>query len=258
MILTLLPYPSFAESAGSLHPRHLNAQRADVLSIATVLIRSDVTEGTGPSILMWEGYGLALTAYGIAVCDEWRARGHKDTMKDQLLDLVGERLGMTPGAVEGIADQALLERETEWNSLHKLPPWLGNEDVHNSHRAYLLRSNVPKWYRQWGWEDLDIKRGLVWPSVGPDDEVVLSYSSEPVAGTGPQDKKGRRDMPTRTDVVSALREKGYDGPVSYSKPRLEEMLATVESGGTIDAPRRGRPKGNGDDPKEGDLPPSGA
>lgn len=57
---------------------------------------------------------------------------------------------------------------------------------------------------------------------------------------------------TRNQLIEVLGQKGYDGPVSYGKTRLVEILVAVENGtlDELDFPRRGRPK-QGDDSKEG-------
>ena len=262
MVLTLLPYESFSESARVLDRALLSRQRLDGLEIIDALVATppEASSAVDPGVAMWGGYGIALTTYILACCNEWTGRGYRDGVKSKVLKRVGARLNMSPEAVEGAAHQDLLALEAEWgNSLHMLPPWLGLDELHTSHQAYLLRKN-PGWYRKYGW-DVDDSRPLVWPSVGEDGQVVVSYASEPVNGTGPEaEMKGRSGM-TRTDVVASLREKGYEGPVSYSKTRLVEMLSTVEAGGTIDIPRRGRPKQQEDaaangDTQEGDLRPT--
>lgn len=48
----------------------------------------------------------------------------------------------------------------------------------------------------------------------------------------------------RGDLVDALRAKGWDGPTSYGKGRLIEMLETLDAGGTIETPKRGRKGGD--------------
>lgn len=57
---------------------------------------------------------------------------------------------------------------------------------------------------------------------------------------------------TRLELIEILRDKGYDGPVSYGKTRLVEILGHVEAGtlDQLDFPRRGRPK-QADDDQEG-------
>ena len=48
----------------------------------------------------------------------------------------------------------------------------------------------------------------------------------------------------RGDLVDALRAKGWDGHTSYGKGRLIEMLETLDAGGTIETPKRGRKGGD--------------
>jgi hypothetical protein len=78
---------------------------------------------------MWRGHEVALVQYGIAVCDEWIARGYKDTCRAKLQDILRTLSG---------GDE--------------LPKWVGDEDVHASHRSNLLRKDA-KWYGQFGWSE---------------------------------------------------------------------------------------------------------
>ncbi len=73
---------------------------------------------------MWRGYEGALVRYGIAVCDEWIARGFNDSVRQKLID-------------REIPDSGN-------------PPWIGDERVHESHRSSLLRKD-PEFYGRLGW-----------------------------------------------------------------------------------------------------------
>jgi hypothetical protein len=70
---------------------------------------------------MWRGYDPALSAYFNAVVKEWVARGYVNNLE----------LFPVDGSVE-------------------MPPWMGDERLHSSHRGALLVKD-PVWYGQFGW-----------------------------------------------------------------------------------------------------------
>ena len=81
-------------------------------------------------------YVPALTKYALEMTDAWIARGHGDTVRPQVLLFAPEV-------------DALRQDELD------LPPWIGDEDFHLSHRSNLIRKD-PEFY------------GEVFPDV-PDD-----------------------------------------------------------------------------------------
>ncbi|WP_367135624.1 MSMEG_6728 family protein [Saccharothrix sp. HUAS TT1] len=127
---TFLPCDTFGRSAAALDSRRLGKQRVETLQILRALIWPEYGWKNHPAVVMWRGFTPALVAYGVAVCDEWRRRGHRDGMRAVLLDYNGGR-------------------EVSWSWCLKeglLPPWLGDEDLHRSHQSSLLRKD-PDFYR---------------------------------------------------------------------------------------------------------------
>jgi hypothetical protein len=97
---------------------------------------------------MWRGFEEALGTYGVAVCREWWRRGFADTCERKILDdLADAGVDVPPRS------QAELARAGA------LPPWLGDDCVHLSHRSALVRKH-PDWYR----------------SHFPDDPADLPYA----------------------------------------------------------------------------------
>ena len=133
---TFLPVPDFVLSAGYLDDVRLGKQRVEVFQIVRSL--DGVTAGwrNHPAVRMWRGYEAALLDYGQAMCAEWIRRGNADTVADKL------RAHNRPD--DG-----------------RMPPWLGDEMVHASHRSNLIRKD-PLWYRAFGWTDPD-DLAYVWP-----------------------------------------------------------------------------------------------
>jgi hypothetical protein len=129
-VQTFLPYPGFAESAAALDDRRLGKQRVETFQILRALVWPAYGWKNHPAVAMWRGFVPALVSYGVAVCDEWTARGRADATRGQLLEFSGGR-------------------EQTWAQLRdsgRLPPWIGSDDVHRSHQSSLLRKE-PEHYR---------------------------------------------------------------------------------------------------------------
>ncbi|KUO02611.1 MSMEG_6728 family protein [Streptomyces caeruleatus] len=127
---TFLPHPDFRQTALLLDPRRLGKQRVEALQI----LRGLTVPGYGwrrhPAVRMWTGYEEALVRYGLEICRVWREQGHPDTCAASLVaDLAAHRPGTT------VRDQPQLAAADE------LPPWLGDEAFHESHRSALVRKD---------------------------------------------------------------------------------------------------------------------
>ncbi|WP_059005981.1 MSMEG_6728 family protein [Streptomyces specialis] len=131
---TFLPYPDFARSAEALDARRLGKQRVEALQV----LRGLTVPGYGwrrhPAVRMWAGYEEALVRYGLEVCRVWTAGGRQDTCAGSLA-----------------ADFAALDarrhvrRQDRLAAGGELPPWLGDEAFHRSHRSALVRKD-PAFY----------------------------------------------------------------------------------------------------------------
>jgi hypothetical protein len=134
---TFVPFPSLKLSAAVLDYRRLGKQRVETFQLLRANL--DITLGwkNHPAAKMWLGHEAGLIAYGVAICDEWIARGFKDTCREKILAF-GE-----PDASD-------------------MPAWWGMNAVHSSHRSALLRKN-PEWYGQFEWAD-DPSVPYVWPT----------------------------------------------------------------------------------------------
>ena len=73
------------------------------------------------------GHVPALTMYGLAMVDEWTARGGEDTTRDKIMEF---------------APQAA---HPDYAAKIPMPPWLGNADFHLSHRSRLVAKD-PRFY----------------------------------------------------------------------------------------------------------------
>lgn len=129
---TFLPYSDFVECARVLDRARLGKQRVETLQILRTLAGKSSGWTNHPAVKMWRNYEDSLIDYGIAICDEWIARGYADTCRGKIISLATEFSPMC------------------WST----PLWLGSEKLHASHRSNLLRKS-PEHYRQYWPNDPD-------------------------------------------------------------------------------------------------------
>ncbi|WBB78928.1 MSMEG_6728 family protein [Micromonospora sp. WMMD882] len=148
---TFLPYPDFLASARVLDQRRLGKQRVEAIQVLRGLTRPGYGWRHHPAVKMWAGYEEALVRYGLDVCAVWRAGGRADTCAATLVaDLAtgcGLRVVRTQPELAGAGD---------------LPPWLGREDLHRSHRSSLLRKDPDHYRPLFGAVPDDLE--YVWPA----------------------------------------------------------------------------------------------
>ncbi len=147
---TFLPYPDFLASAAALDQRRLGKQRVEAIQVLRGLTRPGYGWRHHPAVKMWTGYEEALTRYGLDVCAVWCESGRADTCAATLVtDFAAARGGR------------IVRTQAELADAGELPPWLGRDDLHLSHRSSLLRK-APEHYRpQFGNIPIDLE--YVWP-----------------------------------------------------------------------------------------------
>ncbi|MGV9288510.1 MSMEG_6728 family protein [Streptomyces sp. NPDC003719] len=148
---TFLPHPGFRESALALDRRRLGKQRVEALQV----LRGLTVPGYGwrrhPAVRMWTGYEEALVRYGLEICRVWREQGHQDGCAAQLVAGLAES---HPGtAVRG---------QPELAAAGELPPWLGDDAFHLSHRSALVRKDPEAYAGQFPGVPDDLP--YVWPA----------------------------------------------------------------------------------------------
>ncbi|WP_018655596.1 MSMEG_6728 family protein [Actinomadura flavalba] len=132
---TFLPYADFAATAAALDPRRLGKQRVEALQVLRGLTVPGYGWRNHPAVKMWTGYEEALVRYGLTICAQWCALDRKDTCATTLTTDLTSATGVTrPRA------------QPELAAAGDLPPWLGDEPFHRSHRSALLRKD-PAFYR---------------------------------------------------------------------------------------------------------------
>ncbi len=133
---TFLPYPDFKRSAKVLDYRRLGKQRVEALQILKALQVENYGWRNHPIVKMWKDYESALIEYKNCMIEEWINRGYNNTM-----------------AIDAINDAIVY------------PMWLGNEELHASHRSNLLKKDHD-YYSQFNWEE-EPGRDYIW--ILPED-----------------------------------------------------------------------------------------
>ncbi|WP_193610044.1 MSMEG_6728 family protein [Nocardioides lijunqiniae] len=131
---TFLPYPDFARSARALDRQRLGKQRVETIQVVRALTRPGYGWANHPAALMWKGYEEALGRYGLACCEAWTELGFGDTCAATIVADLGTAGVRSPRSQEELA------------AAGALPSWLGDEDLHLSHRSALVRKD-PDHYR---------------------------------------------------------------------------------------------------------------
>lgn len=148
-----LPFEDFAESAAVLDQKRLGKQRVETLQLFLGVLRlnNDGTPKTtkrtwGDHVVgrLWAPHLYTLLEYQEAVCNDWTARGYRDTCLDKT------RVALERGIAAGYEDSGTR------------PAWLGDERVHSSHRAALL-FKAPEFYEQYGWQERP-EYNYFWPN----------------------------------------------------------------------------------------------
>ena len=126
---TFLPYESFEKSAQTLDWRRLGKQRVEGMQIINAITGKTRKDGkpykgwiNHPCSVMWRDYAPALKHYTNVFIQEWINRGYNNNME------MYEVKNM------------------------ELPYWIGDERVHSSHRANLLRKDY-EYYSKFGWTE---------------------------------------------------------------------------------------------------------
>jgi hypothetical protein len=149
-VQSFLPHPDFAVTASWLDPRRLGKQRVEALQILRALTVPGYGWRHHPAVRMWAGYEEALVRYGLDICTAWVSAGRADTCAATLVrDL------------EGGCQVSQVRHQPELALAGELPPWLGDEALHRSHRSALLRKD-PEWYARYFDEPTDLP--YVWPA----------------------------------------------------------------------------------------------
>ncbi|HBF80931.1 MAG TPA: cytoplasmic protein [Streptomyces sp.] len=150
---TFLPYADFRRSALALDPKRLGKQRVETIQV----LRGLTVPGYGwrrhPAVRMWAGYQEALVRYGLEMCAVWTAEGRADTCAATLIQDLAASIGRP---------KVTVRPEPDLTAAREVPPWLGDEAFHLSHRSALVRKD-PGYYRPL-FPDVSPDLPYVWPA----------------------------------------------------------------------------------------------
>lgn len=147
---TFLPYSDFQECAKCLDMKRLGKQRSEGKQILEALHYIETNDFykinkkgkrvrrgwlSHPAVLMWKGYEDCLKLYLNIIMIEWADRGYINNM---------DFWELPEGKI-------------------KMPPWLGDEAIHYSQKANLVRKK-PDFYSPL-WPEIKPMKGYVWPKV---------------------------------------------------------------------------------------------
>ena len=152
---TFLPFPDFAASARALDQKRLGKQRVETIQVLRGLIQPGYGWRHHPAVKMWIGYEEALVRYGLDMCGVWVATGRADTTAETMRADVAAARGIT-----------VIRTQEDLAAAGELPPWLGDEALHLSHRSALLRKDPAFYEPLFGTISADLP--YVWP---PSDRV---------------------------------------------------------------------------------------
>ncbi|MEV4704793.1 MSMEG_6728 family protein [Actinoplanes sp. NPDC049316] len=148
---TFLPFPEFAASARALDQKRLGKQRVETIQVLRGLIQPGYGWRHHPAVKMWKGYEEALVRYGLDMCGIWVATGRADTTAETMRADVAAARGLTE-----------IRAQDDLAAAGELPPWLGDDAVHLSHRSALVRKD-PDFYRPL-FGDVPTDLPYVWPA----------------------------------------------------------------------------------------------
>ncbi len=148
---TFLPHPDFVASARALDMKRLGKQRVETIQVLRGLTQPGYGWRHHPAVKMWAGYEEALVRYGLDMCAVWCETGRADTCATTLTADLAGACGITE-----IRPQADLAAAGD------LPPWLGDEPLHVSHRSALLRKDPERYRPLFG--DIPDDLPYVWPA----------------------------------------------------------------------------------------------
>jgi len=159
---TFLPYADYAASAATLDMKRLGKQRVEAYQALLQLCGIKMVDypkweprfgGWSHAVMaMWSGHEVQLLEYIRACCDEWTGRGYKDTVLEKSTHVLQ------------------LARESDWTE--EPPAWLGDPEIHRSHRSNLIRKDLEHYARLFP-EDVPTISEDYLPYIWPKTEYPL-------------------------------------------------------------------------------------
>lgn len=182
---TFLPYADFERSARALDSKRLGKQRVETLQVVRALTVPGYGWANHPATLMWRGFEEALVRYGLTCCEVWVEGGFADTCAATML---------TDAQTAGVTT---IRTQAELATAGELPPWLGDEELHRSHRSALVRKDPEHYGPLFPGVPDDLP--YIWPVRSP---AVLEAERRRVEN---QDKRARRALERHVEALERQR-----------------------------------------------------
>jgi hypothetical protein len=147
---TFLPVADFTESARLLDNPRLGKQRVECLQVLRALELPDYGWANHPVVTMWRGHTAGLVVYALAMVRVWRERGFADSTETLIAEFAPDAAALT---------------QAEAAAAGLLPSWVGDEQLHRSHRSNLVAKDAALYRPLFPGEPDDLP--YVWP--GADD-----------------------------------------------------------------------------------------
>jgi hypothetical protein len=146
-VQTFVPYDIHIQTARALDRQRLGKQRVECKQILLALVGDSTGWVNHPATKMWRGSERFLADYAMTMCSEWRSRGYVDNLGPWFMEVTSR---FTLSAMQR-------------------PSWWRNHDVHDSHKAQLLRKNREHYQAAFGLTEsqvealLNAHEGYIWP-----------------------------------------------------------------------------------------------
>jgi pyrimidine dimer DNA glycosylase len=212
-VQTFLPYADFERSARALDPKRLGKQRVETIQVIRALTRPGYGWASHPAVLMWKGYEEALGRYGFTCCAVWTEQGFGDTC------------ALTIAADLREVGIVAVRTQPELAAAGALPPWLGDEGLHRSHRSALVRKDQGH-YRPL-FPDVPDDLPYVWPVRSP---TVLEKERRVLENAARREE--RAIQRERLEAERAHRKRSRAAKKAWQTRRRKELRANGRSDAT--------------------------
>jgi hypothetical protein len=170
---TFLPDEEFDICAKILDYKRLGKQRVEACQIINTIerMKKGITCGWSnhPAVRMWLNHEKLLKVYANIMIEEWIKRGYKNNLKVYEIDY----------------DKYIIE-----------PFWLGDERLHSSHRANLLRK-FPEHYSRFNWSEKPSLK-YWWPYIKHNGQWKSQFFDERIKTHGDNDGRNESYDPNRS------------------------------------------------------------
>jgi hypothetical protein len=208
---TFLPVADFTESARLLDNPRLGKQRVECLQVLRALELPDYGWANHPVVTMWRGHTAGLVVYSLAMVRVWRERGFADT---------------TETLIAEFAPDAATLSQAEAAAAGLLPSWVGDEELHRSHRSNLLAKD-PEFYRsRFPPDPADLP--YTWP--GPDDVPAVAPPEGVPVWVGRPRAHNELGAALATGIVGLGTQSGIDVDATGLGPTELRVLSKELSG----------------------------